>query len=135
MKTPIIAYLIFLFLILLVDAVWLTFIIKNFVTESIGHLMDSSVKMGPVLVFYPLYAFAVIVLIVLPAIDGNFSLLKVFFLGALFGLAAYGAYDLTNHATLKNWPITMTVIDMTWGSLMTGGISLFTFYLTNLFIK
>ena len=47
--------------------------------------------------------------------------LPVLFLrGALLGLAAYGAYDLTNQATLKNWPLSITIVDMLWGTLATG---------------
>jgi uncharacterized membrane protein len=135
MKVFLITYLVSLLLLLIFDAIWLLFIVKRFVTDNIGHLMAESVRVGPVLVFYPLYALAIIILVLLPAIDGNFSIAKVFFLGAVLGVAAYGAYDLTNHATLKNWPVIMTVVDMTWGSFMTGGVSALSFYLVNLFIK
>ncbi len=131
----VVAYFISLLLLLVFDAIWLLFVVKEFVSKNIGHLMAENIKVAPVVIFYPLYALAITFLIVIPAINGNFSLLKVFLLGSLLGLAAYGAYDLTNHATLKNWSGIMTVVDMTWGMLMTGGVSALSFYLINLFIK
>lgn len=97
--------------------------------------MAENIKITPVLIFYPLYALAITFLVVLPAIDGDFSSFKVLFLGGLLGLAAYGAYDLTNHATLKSWPTVMSVVDMTWGMSMTAVVSFLSFYLANLFIK
>ena len=97
--------------------------------------MADTVKVGPVIVFYPLYALVITILVVLPALQGEFNLWKVFFFGGLLGLAAYGAYDLTNHATLKEWPLLMTIIDMSWGVLMTGAVSVLTFYLSSIFIK
>jgi uncharacterized membrane protein len=135
MKIFAITYFISLLLLLIFDAIWLLFLTKDFVSKSIGHLMAENIKIAPVLIFYPLYALAITVLIVLPAINGDFNPLKVLLLGGLLGLAAYGAYDLTNHATLKSWPAIMSVVDMTWGMSVTGGVSILSFYLANLFIK
>jgi uncharacterized membrane protein len=135
MKVFAITYFISLLLLLIFDAIWLLFIIKDFVSKSIGHLMAENVKVFPVLIFYPLYALAITVLVVFPAINGDFSILKVLLFGGLLGLAAYGAYDLTNHATLTSWPAVMSVVDMSWGMIVTGGVSLLSFYLVNLFIK
>ncbi len=134
-KIAFLSYFITLLLLIVFDGIWLSFVIKRFVTENIGHLMADSVKMGPVFVFYPLYALVITVLVVLPAIQGDFSPWKVLVFGGLLGLAAYGAYDLTNHATLKEWPFLMTVVDMSWGVTMTGVVSVLTFYLSNILIK
>ena len=135
MKVFATTYFISLLFLLIFDAIWLLFLVKDFVSKSIGHLMAENVKIAPVLIFYPLYALAITFLVVLPAINGNFSPSKVLLLGGLLGLAAYGAYDLTNHATLKSWPAAMSVLDMVWGMSMTGLVSLLSFYLVNLFIK
>ncbi len=135
MKSVILSYFVALFLIVIIDGVWLSFVIRKFVDEKIGHLMADSVKMGPVVVFYPLYALAITVFIIIPALQGDFSLWKVFLIGGLLGLTAYGAYDLTNHATLKEWPFLMTVVDMSWGMVMTGTVSVLAFYLSSIFIK
>ncbi len=132
MKIFIFPYLISLLVLVLLDAVWLNFVIKDFVKEHIGHLMADSIKMGPVILFYPLYALGITFLIILPAIQGEMDLWKVFALGALLGVVSYGAYDLTNFATLKNWSLTMTIIDMTWGAFLTGTVSLATFWIVSL---
>ena len=130
MKEFFLPYFICLFLLLIIDGIWLNFIIKNFVHEHIGHLMSESIRIAPVVAFYPLYAFGIIVFVILPAIEGNFEPWRVFFLGGLLGLVAYGAYDLTNFATLKGWTLHMTLTDMAWGATLTGLVSTITFYLT-----
>ncbi len=132
MKEFLLPYFICLFLLLIIDGVWLNFIIKSFVADHIGHLMSESIRIGPVIVFYPLYAFGIIVFIILPALNGNFELWRVFLLGGFLGLIAYSAYDLTNFATLKGWTLHMTVTDMAWGTILTGVVSTVTFYLTKI---
>ena len=135
MKTNLLIYGIALLLLIIIDGIWLNFVIRNFVTHSIGHLMKERVDILPALFFYPLYALGIIILVILPAINGEFSLWKVFLMGSLLGLVAYGAYDLTNAATLKDWPLSMTVLDMAWGTLLTGAVSAGTFYLTTILLK
>ncbi|MEX0916555.1 MAG: DUF2177 family protein, partial [Candidatus Spechtbacterales bacterium] len=58
--------------------------------------------------------------VVLPGVQGNFSFGKIFLFGALLGIVAYGTYDLTNQATLKNWPAIVSVVDIVWGAVLTG---------------
>ncbi len=134
MNTPVITFIVTLFLLLAIDGIWLNFVIKGFAKKQIGHLMAETVRLGPVAVFYPLYAGAIVLLIVLPAIYGEFSAVRVFLSGLLLGLAAYGAYDLTNHATLKKWPIIMTIVDMAWGSLLTGTAATATFLIVEKYL-
>jgi uncharacterized membrane protein len=106
-----------------IDAVWLTMVAKSFYAKHIGHLMADSINLFPIAVFYPLYAAILSLLIIIPAVTGDWSIGKTFVYGALLGLAAYAAYDLTNHATLKDWSLAMTIVDMAWGTLLTGGVS------------
>jgi uncharacterized membrane protein len=61
------------------------------------------------------------------------SLLNTLIYGAIFGLVAYATYDLTNHATLKDWPLHVTLLDMAWGALLTGVTSVFVVYIINFF--
>jgi len=131
METFILSYIVSLLLLVVLDAIWLKFIIKGFVKEHIGHLMADSVKMGPVIFFYPLYALGITILIVFPAIHGETELWRTFIFGALLGTISYGAYDLTNFATLKNWSLKMTVVDMAWGTFITGVVSLATFWMVS----
>lgn len=118
---------------LAMDAVWLNFVAKRFYESQIGHLMGESFKLFPAGAFYVLYALGLTIIILIPAIGGGYGLLKVFGLGALLGAMAYGAYDLTNHATLKGWPLTMTIVDMAWGAFVTGAVVTIAMYLVKNF--
>lgn len=107
----------------LVDMVWLDVIAKPLYQQGIGHLMADSPKMGVAVVFYALYPLGLVVFAVLPnavsqAVGPGWpgSLLA----GALFGFIAYATYDLSNLATLKDWPLYLTVVDIAWGSCVSG---------------
>jgi uncharacterized membrane protein len=116
-----------------VDGLWLKFMLKNFYMPNIGHLFTSSVNVIPAIIFYLLYAIGVYVFVVNPGLENSTGYLQVFAKGLLLGLVVYGAYDLTNHATLKNWPYIVSIVDMAWGSIMTGLVSLITTYLIRTF--
>ena len=108
---------------LAIDAVWLATMSKRFYSTRIGSLLAESPRLGPAAVFYLIYILGVTCLVAVPAVNDEWSFLKVFLLGALLGLVAYGTYDLTNQATLKEWPLIVTLVDLVWGSLLTGVIS------------
>lgn len=120
MQQQLIAFLATLVPMLLMDGSWLTLMSKRFYSPQLGSLVADTPSFGPVLLFYPIYAFAVSVFVVMPALHSGQGLLRTFLLGALFGFAAYAAYDLTNQATLKNWPMIVSVVDMAWGTFLTG---------------
>lgn len=103
----------------ILDGLWLAFIAKNFYAKHLGFLFSKTVNFAPIAVFYPLYAFAVMFLVVMPALEEQ-SLISALWKGALFGLAAYAAYDLTNHATIADWPLIITIVDIAWGAVVTG---------------
>lgn len=105
---------------LAIDAVWLSVMSKRFYTPNIGHLLAEAPKFGPAIVFYVLYLIGVLYFVILPALENGTSLFRVFLSGALFGLVAYGTYDLTNQATLKDWPVVVTAVDLVWGACLTG---------------
>ena len=133
MKKYIIAYFSFLLPLLAIDAIWLFTMSKRFYRVQIGPLMVDSPRLVPAVVFYLIYALATAVLVVVPAVDNNYGFLEVFLYGALLGLVSYGTYDLTNQATLKDWPAIVTVVDLMWGSLLTGVVSMISVSLTRLF--
>lgn len=116
------------------DAIWLLYLGKSFYTKTMGFLFTDSFKMGPALVFYPLYAFAIVFLVLSPGIATGSSMLNIALKGAILGLAAYGAYDLTNHATIPNWPLSMTLVDIAWGVFVTLATSAIAYYIYS-FIK
>jgi uncharacterized membrane protein len=119
---------------LVIDAVWLTVMSKFFYNKYLAHLLSESPHLLPAGIFYVIYSLGVAFLIVLPALEGGFSNSKTFFYGAIFGFVAYATYDLTNHATLKDWPLTVTVVDMVWGALLTGTLSLIALLVTKHFV-
>lgn len=110
-------YALTLFSFLALDAVWLGAVAKGMYRRELGHLLAADVRWGAALVFYLLYIVGVLALVVLPGRDS--SLLRVVALGALFGFVAYATYDLTNLATLREWPLLVTVVDLIWGAVLT----------------
>jgi uncharacterized membrane protein len=101
---------------LVLDGLWLGFIASTFYRARIGHLMSPTVVWWAAVLFYVLYAVGLTVLVIQP----GSSVGGVFVMGALFGLVAYGTYDLTNLSVMRQWPVSLTVIDMLWGALLTG---------------
>lgn len=123
-------YLATLIPLLVMDAIWILLIARNFYATKMAGIFQETAKISPVLVFYPLYAVAVLFLVVMPALE-NQSWTEALWRGALLGLASYAAYDLTNHATLKNWPISMTVVDILWGVFVTAATAAIAYFLIN----
>ncbi len=113
-----VAYLAALVAMFVIDLVWLSSMMSRFYQPKMSHLLASSFSMAPAVVFYLIYVFALTYFVILPAFE-NRSLSQALLGGFIFGLAAYGTYDLTNQATLKNWPLELTVVDMAWGSILT----------------
>lgn len=110
------------------DLLWILVIMAEFYRGSIGHLMGAPNFLAAS-VFYLLYVGGVFIFAVLPAYRAG-RMRRALMLGALLGLVAYGTYDLTNMATLRDWPLMMTVVDMLWGALLTSVIALIGFTLT-----
>ena len=111
-------YLIALVVFTLVDLVWLLFISKNLYQAKIGHLMADKVNLAAAGIFYLLFIAALVFFVINPA-TAKSSILYALGAGAFFGLVTYATYDLTNLATLKGWPVSLTVIDLLWGSFVT----------------
>ncbi len=111
---------------LLVDMIWLVFIAKGFYAKHIGFLMSPSVNWIAAILFYLLFILGIVTFAVTPALQQN-SLHTALLLGALFGLLTYATYDLTNLATIKNWPLIVTVVDMIWGTTLAASVSVITY--------
>jgi uncharacterized membrane protein len=99
---------------LALDALWLGLVATPLYQQGIGHLMAASPRLGVAALFYAVYPVGLVVFAVLPATDRRNAVLK----GALFGFFAYATYDLTNLATLKQWPVWIALLDMGWGTLV-----------------
>ena len=112
-------YLIALVVFTLIDLVWLVKISRKLYQDKLGHLMADKVNLPAAAIFYLLFIAAMVFFVITPALEKN-SVLYALGIGAFFGLVTYGTYDLTNLATLRDWPVSITVIDLIWGSFVTG---------------
>lgn len=108
----------------LIDSVWLRSMYTRLYQPEIGELLYSGgVRMGPAVAFYLLYIAGMMVFAVMPALrDGQWQTALV--QGALLGFFCYATYDLTNYATLKIWSLKVTILDIIWGTFLTGSASL-----------
>ncbi len=108
---------------LVLDGLWLGVVARAFYVKHIGYLMGERFVWWAVAAFYALYPAGIAVLTAGPSARWG-DLAGAFLKGALLGLLAYGAYNLTNQATVARWPWIVTVVDMTWGAAVTGLASL-----------
>lgn len=96
------------------DAIWLSQMTPRLYRPMLGDLLTPQPRIAPAVAFYVIYVSCLCALAVAPALERG-GLARAALYGAIVGLAAYGAYDLSNHATLRGWDIRVTVIDMIWG--------------------
>lgn len=111
---------------LAVDALWLGTMAPRFYQAHIGHLLGP-VQWAPAALFYLIYMVGIVLFAVTPAVEARAWWLAAG-LGALFGLIAYATYDLTNQATLRDWPIIVTVVDLVWGTVLTGTVATLSYF-------
>ncbi len=114
------------------DFVWLGVVAKTFYRERIGHLMADDINMPAAMAFYLLYVIGIVVFAVMPALQSD-SWKTALVLGGLLGLIAYGTYDMTNLATLRDWPASVVVVDMAWGTALTGASALAGYFVCKAF--
>ena len=115
------------------DALWLGVITKSLYQKMIGHLMAEKVNFIAIAFFYPLFAATILFFVVQPAIAGDWSIGRIALVGGFLGLALYGTYDLTSQAIIKNWPVSITIIDIAWGIVITATVSVVTILVSRLF--
>ena len=99
------------------DMIWLGFVAKSFYQEGIGHLMAEKPVVPVAVAFYVMYAIGLVFFAVVVN-EASTGYGKTVLHGALFGFFAYATYDLTNLATLKNWPVGLALLDMAWGAVV-----------------
>lgn len=119
---------------ILIDGLWLMLMLKRFYVPNIGNLLKDSMDIWPAVIFYILYGIALNVIIVLPGLKNETAYPELLMQGLLFGLVTYGTYDLTNQATLKNWPWIVTAVDISWGGCLAGVVTLFSTFMTRYFL-
>ncbi len=123
-------YIIALLIFVAIDAIWLGLVAPKFYKSQIGHLMSDEPNFVAAIIFYLIFIVGVVYFVVNPGVEAQ-SLTKVLVAGALFGFITYATYDLTNLATLRDWPIKVTIVDLIWGTSLSTLIGTFTYLIYN----
>ena len=134
-KSLLISFLIVSAIFIIVDFIWLSITVKSLYKPALGSLIKDKPVMWAAILFYVMYSIGLAILVLKPALD-NDSIYQALWTGIIFGVVAYGTYNLTNMATIKNWSPTIVFVDMIWGGILTGfsssvGIYLAKFFVTN----
>ncbi len=114
---------------LLVDLVWLVKISPRFYKKNLGHLMAEKVNYAPAIIFYFIFIIGITLFVIGPAYVGGRDWVFAIVYGAVFGLVTYSTYDLTNFATLKKWPLNVTLADIAWGTFLSTATSVAVYFL------
>jgi uncharacterized membrane protein len=110
------AYITSLVVFVLIDATWLSTMGSVLYRPVLGDIVLPNLRIGPALAFYAMFPVGIVVFAVMPALRSSAIGTAVIY-GLLFGAIAYGTYDLTNYATLRNWNLQITVIDIVYGGI------------------
>lgn len=122
MATYLAAYFSALFTFLVVDAVWLATMAARLYRPILRDILAESLDFTPAIIFYVIFPIGLVIFAIQPALkSANFSTALIY--GALFGFFTYATYDLTNHATLRNWTWQITLLDIAWGSFLAAAAS------------
>ncbi|MGF1641265.1 MAG: DUF2177 family protein [Rhodospirillales bacterium] len=103
---------------LIADLLWIGVVARSFYRRRLARWLAERINRGAALLFYALYVVGIVVLAVGPALQAG-SLQSAAGRGALLGLVAYGTYNLTNLATVRDWPPAVAVVDLGWGTAVT----------------
>ncbi len=120
-------------IIVIFDFIYFRFSLENFYKPRIGHILSEDFNYAIAAIFYILYSAGISYLILLPGFEYSQSILRIFFNSFIFGVVAYGTYDLTNQATIKDWPAIVTIVDMLWGGFVTASASGLTYKFAMIF--
>ena len=131
-KLLIISFIFVSIIFLIIDVLWLSITVKSLYRPALGDLLKDKPVMWAAVLFYIIYMIGVALIILKPAL-ANDSISQALWTGVVFGVVAYGTYNLTNMATVKNWSASIVWIDMLWGGFLTGFSSAFGIYLTKVF--
>lgn len=107
-------------LFVIIDAIWLSVVANKFYKDKLGHLLADKASLLPAVLFYAIFIVGLVFFVIKPGIEQGIG--STIVRGALFGLITYATYDLTNQATLKNWPVAVTVVDLIWGMVLSATI-------------
>ena len=131
--TYVIGYVVALSTFFLADMVWLATMAPRFYRPTLGDIAIPGVNLPPAIVFYALYPIGLLIFATIPALKSG-SVTTAVVYGALFGFFTYATYDLTNQATLRNWTLQLTLVDVAWGTILAAVTSAVTFWVVSKFV-
>jgi uncharacterized membrane protein len=109
-----------------VDIIWLGFIAKKFYRNNLGFILSPQVNWPAAISFYLLYIAGILIFAVVPALEKE-SFGRALLWGCLYGFFTYATYDLTNMATIENWPLKVVIVDILWGVFLCSMVSSISF--------
>ncbi len=127
----VIAYIATAIVFLAIDYVWLSQVATRFYFDRIGHLLMDQPNLAAAGMFYLLYVVGIVIFAVAPALKAE-SVGTALIYGAMFGFFTYATYDLTNYATLRQWPLVVVIVDISWGTLLSAVSATLGYHLTRL---
>lgn len=116
-----------------IDMLWLGLIARSFYRKHLGFIMADSPNWTAAIIFYLIFVAGLIFFAVEPGLESG-SIGKTILLGALYGFITYVTYDLTNLATLKNWPVLLTLVDILWGTTLAVLVSSSSYFIGKWFL-
>ncbi len=117
-----------------IDIIWLGFIAKGMYNKMLGHLMAPNVNWTAAVIFYLIFIVGIFIFSIIPGIEKD-SFQHALIYGVLFGFFTYATFDLTNLATLRDWPIKIVFIDIVWGMVLTGSVASSGYYIMRWLLK
>jgi uncharacterized membrane protein len=111
-----------------IDIAWLALVANKFYQKQIGFLMKPDLNWYAAFVFYLIFIAGLVTFVISPAIE-KLSWAHALVYGGLFGLVTYSTYDLTNLATIKDWPIIVTIADLAWGMILSASVSVIVYFI------
>jgi uncharacterized membrane protein len=113
-----------------IDLVWIGVVARDFYRRALGHLLSAQVNWAAAILFYLVFIAGIVFFAVRPALEAG-SAARALTYGALLGFLAYATYDLTNQATMRDWPILVTVVDLAWGTVLTALVAYLSYHVSS----
>jgi uncharacterized membrane protein len=127
MLTSVISYFVTLVTFVAIDMAWLGTMASRFYKPMLGDIAIAGVNLSAAFAFYAIYPIGLMIFAIEPALRAGSSINALTY-GALFGFFTYATYDLSNQATLRNWTLSLTAVDVAWGTFLGALTSVVTFW-------
>lgn len=115
-----------------IDMLWLGLVAQKFYQSQIGYLLGP-VNWPVAIAFYLIFLVGLLIFVIAPAIESR-SMMHAIVFGALFGFFTYATYDLTNWATIRDWPMLVSLVDMVWGTVLSASVATLTYWIAVTFL-